>query len=632
MNGGGSKGWLAGLIVAAVLVGGGVLIYKNMKTGDSEKPDDTGRDAPLIDPDKTIAKDTVVDVPFIFWGGDVATFHANGGLETRPDSLFGKHGIKCRLTPGDDFDKQIETYLAGKSPFLRGTLSMLGQASEKLTAKPGTMPVVFLQLTWSAGDHLVGREAITKLDQLKGKKIALQEGGPHVGVLNDILHTARLDWNDITVVWTKDVSGDKGPAELFRKDKSLDACFVISPEMFELTSAPDSGGVESVGDGTKKSVKGAHVVVSTAHMSRSIADVYACRKDFYDNNREWIDKFVAGYLKACEDLVDVKKKAQGDDKAAEKRYKDIVTLAQDIWGKDPAFKDAVAKFEDVDGLISDSNFVGLPGNESFFKAKGNLSGIDFKQKQALRLPADPSKDKPKSNPKLFQAANLDYVALRKLGDLHGKAPTQARIAAEKIKVEPEQIIFSFEISFEANQSTFDETKYGADYQRALELASLYGNTAVAVRGHADPCLLVQRFLKASQDKGLIRAKGNGFVVVAGDKAFDPHNMKEVLDFIKDNPGLEFGERGERFTVSEAVASLQDLSVKRSEEVKKTVATYAANHSLLLDKSQFRADAVGVRDPKKVLIKPGEGYDSNRRVEFSIIKVPLKDVNSDEFDL
>ncbi len=71
-------------------------------------------------------------------------------------------------------------------------------------------------------------------------------------MLNDILRTVKLDWSDITVAWTKDVNGDKGPAALFRKDKTIDACFAISPEMFELTSAPDSGGVDSVGDGTQE--------------------------------------------------------------------------------------------------------------------------------------------------------------------------------------------------------------------------------------------------------------------------------------------------------------------------------------------------------------------------------------------
>src|SRR5207247_9987513 len=142
-----------------------------------------------------------------------------------------------------------------KSPLLRGTLSMLGQVSDQLTAKPETQPVVFLQLTWSAGDHFVGRPDFKTLNDVKGKKIAIQAGGPHVGMLNDILRTAQVDWKDIQVVWTDDVSGDKGPAAAFRKDKSIDACFAISPDMADLT-----GGLESTGDGKGNSVDGAHVV------------------------------------------------------------------------------------------------------------------------------------------------------------------------------------------------------------------------------------------------------------------------------------------------------------------------------------------------------------------------------------
>src|SRR5260370_13364413 len=223
------------------------------------------------DPSKRVNADAVLEVPFIFWGGDVATFHANGGLETAPESLFAKQGLKLKLTPGDDFGAQVKNYLDNKTPFLRGTLSMLGQESENLTKKAETTPVVFLQLTWSAGDHLVGRDKFKDLNDLKGKKIAIQEGGPHVGMLNDILNTVKLTWKDITVVWTKDVSGDKGPAELFRKDQSVDACFAISPEMFDLTSAPETGGITSTGDGTKKSVKGAHVGGSTQPLARPVA-------------------------------------------------------------------------------------------------------------------------------------------------------------------------------------------------------------------------------------------------------------------------------------------------------------------------------------------------------------------------
>ncbi len=98
--------------------------------------------------------------------------------------------MNLKLVAGDDFVGQVRNYLSGKTPFLRGTTAMLGLASEVIGANPATKPVVFLQLTWSQGDHMVGRGGV-KLNELKGKKVVLQRGGPHVGLLDEILTTAN---------------------------------------------------------------------------------------------------------------------------------------------------------------------------------------------------------------------------------------------------------------------------------------------------------------------------------------------------------------------------------------------------------------------------------------------------------
>ena len=45
-------------------------------------------------------------VPYITWGGDVATFQANGGITTKRGSTYDKLGLKLKLTSGDDFIQQ----------------------------------------------------------------------------------------------------------------------------------------------------------------------------------------------------------------------------------------------------------------------------------------------------------------------------------------------------------------------------------------------------------------------------------------------------------------------------------------------------------------------------------------------
>jgi outer membrane protein OmpA-like peptidoglycan-associated protein len=375
------------------------------------------------------------------------------------------------------------------------------------------------------------------------------------------------------------------------------------------------------------------VVVSTAHMSRSIADVYACRKDFYLGNREMVERIAAGYLKACEEMVDVKKKAAAKDKAAEAAYQRDIKLAQEIWGKDPAFKDAVAKEADVDGLISDAVFVGLPGNETFFTAKGNLSGFAFKQAQALVLPGDPSKDPFKVNPSPFEAADFSYQALRKLGNLQGKAPGRPRFeGVETGKIDPEQTIFTFEIYFQPNDFNFSAERYGNDFLRALEQASLFGNAVVAIRGHADPTLLVRRFLQGAMAKGILRNSGADRYTFTDGKRLDLKDTKTILGIIDKEPDLRYTDQGRQETLRYAVDNLQKLSEARAAEVRKSVIHYADSKGLLLEQTQIRSVGVGVRQPVDGYPADDASSAKNRRVEFSIIKVPADKVSADEFDL
>ena len=87
-------------------------------------------------------------VPVIAWGGDMPTIYANGSSETTvPGSLFANSGLSLKLYREDSWPKQIDAFLSCKTPFLRGTLGMIAQASDVLNADPRTKPVIIYQLT-----------------------------------------------------------------------------------------------------------------------------------------------------------------------------------------------------------------------------------------------------------------------------------------------------------------------------------------------------------------------------------------------------------------------------------------------------------------------------------------------------
>ncbi len=576
-----------------------------------------------------VKKTNAWEVPYITWGGDVATFYANGGKTTRPGTLFAKQGLNLNLTPGDDFPAQVKRYLQGDTPFLRGTMRMLGMASEVIGADVQTKPVVFLQLTWSRGDHLVARENVKVVakegdntaDTLKGKKIVLQQGGPHVGMLDDILRTAQLTWNDITVVWTDDLTGPNGPAERFRKDKSIDGCMCISPDMAGLT-----GGLRSKGTGAEGTVRGAHVLVTTADMTRSIADVYACRKDFYDSaeGKQVVQKFVAAYLKSCEDVLALKTQYEKRGKAGAPQYWSILQLTQDIYGKD-----VIPTLEiDAHGLISDCAFVGLAGNNSFFKDKGNLNGFKAKEDAALKLAVEQKYAKVESG---FFPPDLDYAKIKQLGAIAG--PVEAKSGGEvtgdfAFDPEPANTILSFTISFEPNQFEFDDKVYGQQFLRAVQSASTFGNAIIVVRGHSDPTQTLADMVRAGMAKGILKRTGtpaNRRYFVNG-RPLDIKQIDTIAKLI--NEGAFDGVAPSPRQTMQAALNLSEL---RAKNVRDAVVKYAKEYGLNLNEAQIQPQGVGVMEP--VIPRPHNLQEAkeNMRVEFRLVRKNAEPESALDFD-
>lgn len=570
--------------------------------------------ADLIGPVRVepVAQGNTVNVPFIFWGGDIATFLANGDLKTKAGSTYQKLGLDMQLQPGDDFVGQVRNYMSGKSPMLRGTMHMIGLAGEVVGQDPRTKPVVILQLSWSAGDHIVARKSIRTLNDMKGKKIACQQGGPHVGLLYDSLTAAGLNRNDVTIVWTKDITGPDGPAEAFRKDPSIDACCVVTPDMIGLTS-----GLEAEGTGAEGTVTGARVVNSTVQMSRSIADVYAVRRDWYDANKEWVKKFVAGHLKATEQLVAMRKAYSESSKMA-KEYEQILALSQRIYGASvlPTIEG------DVHGLLLDCAFVGLPGQIAFFQQKSNASGFDETMSRAVNLATQWNYTTVRTG---FEPNDFDYKDIAKIGGIEYVEPK----ALERFSPTGEatdlflgenldaNTIVSFSINFEPNEQSFSTDRYGAEFLRALKQASQFGNARVVIRGHADPTKTLVDLVKAGIAKGVIQQVGQqgNFRYFINGKSLDLNNTKQIVEMVR--AGTFGGGTVDPMVTMQAA---MNLSQSRAEAVKKSLEQYAKESNINIDVSQIVPVGAGILEP--IIPKPRnmEEAKENMRVEFRIVKV------------
>ena len=520
-------------------------------------------------------------VPLIAWGGDLQTILANGGeRKTTADSLFAQNGLQIELFREDIFSKQVEAYLRGETPFLRGTMGMINLASEITQKNPDTEMVVIYQLTWSAGgDALVVKDSIQSPRDLKGKTIAVQAYGPHVDYLTTVLQSVGLSASDVTIKWVPDLfvldQNSLSPALALQQDKGVDAAMVIIPDGLALTS----GG--TVGTGAEGSVKGAKILLSTKTANRVIADVYAVRKDFYKKNPEVVEKFISCLLQAEEQLRDLVK-------AQSPALKKLISSSAQI------LLDDAGAVEDMTAMYYDAEFAGWQGNVKFFNDPSNPrrmsalnSGI---QQEFITLGL-------LSQTATIQGAPIDYNNFTK-GLKYTSLQSAPRFDSQQVaavvnkRVQLDNLsdgeLYSFEIYFQPNQQDFSADLYKGEFDKVVDLVSTYGGALLTIEGHSDPT-------------GYLRSK--------------KENAPEMV----------------KNRVKQAA---KNLSYARANSLKDSLIQYAQSQGITLDASQFGVVGHGVMKPNTANVSyDSDGdlslasaprtkaeWEATRRVVFRLIQV------------
>lgn len=512
-------------------------------------------------------------LPLITWGGDIATIYANGSsTRTQAGSLFAQQGLDFRLQREDVFVEQVRQYLSGETAYLRGTMGMISAAADVVSRDERTKPVVFYQMTWSAGgDALVVKDGIKSAGDLRGKTIAVQAYGPHVDYLLRVLRDAGLSLGDVTIKWLPDLTGtDDSPASaLYEAD--IDAAFVIIPDALALTS----GG--NVGTGAEDSVRGARILMSTRTANRVIADVYAVRSDYYQANKAEVESLASALVLAESQLSDL----IGDRNARTREYKAVMEASAEI------LLDAKEAVADTEGLYADAEFVGLEGNLQFFhdnKHPRRFQAIVAEIAESLE-----SNDLSSALVSSVDKSAIDYRRFSgapKPGQAETQRFNQEQVSALVSRRQQQGTLddgelYSFEVFFAPNQNTFSADLYQQEFDRVVELAATYGGAIITVEGHSDPM-------------GYLRGKKGGEPSV-------------VLSRIKQ--------------------SAKNLSVSRAQEVRDQIISYANQNSISIDRSQFEPVGHGISQPATGICGDDpcapaneQEWRSNMRVVFRLIQV------------
>src|SRR5207244_331848 len=68
-------------------------------------------------------------------------------------------------------------------------------------------------------------------------------------------------------------------------------------------------------------------------------------------------------------------------------------------------------------------------------------------------------------------------------------------------------IFVFVVTFQPSDFEFEDERFDKAFQKAVSLASLFGNSVISIRGHADPAKVIADFLKVGMVRDQIRREG-----------------------------------------------------------------------------------------------------------------------------
>ena len=240
---------------------------------------------PLVLPTLSITQSNEVRVRVNIWVGCAAGLVANGGLDTAPDSIYDKKGMKVSFKIIDDWTEGAAALATNNVDVMLTTADVwakdFGQFQEKRFGAHA-----FYMVDWSRGaDGLIGRQGINSLEDLTGQVVAFAPYTPSHFLLWNGLKGSGLSTEQRNEIFAKAVHTKDGiePATLFAQQK-VDAAVAWDPDMSDAVSKRP----------------GAKKIYDTRVANRLIADILVVSDRFAAQNPQTVINFADGWLEGVE--------------------------------------------------------------------------------------------------------------------------------------------------------------------------------------------------------------------------------------------------------------------------------------------------------------------------------------------
>ena len=421
--------------------------------------------------------------PTITWGGDADSYIA----EMR--GIYAKHSLKMTIRHNDDVVDQTSRVLRGEQVYFRGTLEMGLFADEALRKQGLHLVPALVKTTSTGGDCMIVGPNVKNLNDVK--KLALQYPGPHVYYAFKLFKDAGrpigspagpqvVYYPDLTYPPTGDSGTDiKNPVAAFRDDTNIDATMCITADSSMIVGAEGRAG--------------ARVYTTTKVGSQIIYDLVFVRSDYFETNRNDVERFVAAHLEAGEYVSLL----YNDRNSRTNEFIQLSAAMDKDFGMGP---------EISGGMIGDCTFTFHEGNYRFVTGDGTTRNLDVITSEMMTLfkPAGLIRTSWTMARPVWDwvklAQGLRYTASAGSVASSPKPPKKQTTANEtdiekmlaSIVLEPtsdadaQGRLFTREIFFDPGEETFDISKYSRQFREIAELLQTYPNATVSFTGFADP--------------------------------------------------------------------------------------------------------------------------------------------------
>ncbi len=437
------------LILAAIIFGGRYLINKGTfgNIMDSKKSKNAdGTTTETTDGKVLPIDEDVLHVQLFTFGNAAPGLYFNNGTEPNENSRFFKeYGLKVKFHIIDDFDASRQAFKGDQVQLFNNETSAMATEMEGLAP---FNPQVVMQLDWSRGaDAVVAKRGINKINDLKGKKIAVTPSTPSQTLLLFMLEAANLKTTDVNMVEVPTTAD----AETAFKSGKVEAAVVWDPQA------------------SLRDVPGSKVLESTVNASNIIADVFMGKKAWIDANKEKVKKFYDGWMKA---VAEINSNTSSRDKAAAIMATNLQMSKDDALGMMGALR--------LTNHGDNINFFGLNNSYKGITGEGLYNKMGDKY-QALGFA-------PGSRPNwraLSNSYSVTNSSLQATGSSEGEGNAKFSPATNAQKSAPAVAVKTVSITFPTASYKLDENSKSLIDLQFSDVARGFANARVRIEGNTD---------------------------------------------------------------------------------------------------------------------------------------------------